>query len=48
MKIEGLVADETAVGSPDRAKYDILEMLLGDFWSIQAAIVVGDSRCDLG
>ena len=31
MKIEGLVADVTPVGSLDRAKRDILEMVLDIF-----------------
>ena len=43
MKTERLVTNVTAVGSPDRAKRDILGVILDVFWSIQATFVVGES-----
>ena len=48
LKIEWLVADVIPVGSPARAERDILGMLLDVFWSIQAAFLIGGSRCGLG
>ena len=38
------------VGSPDRARArcDILGMMLGVFWPIQAIFVIGESVCDVG
>ena len=45
--IELSVADVTAIGSPDRAKCAILEMILGDFWLIQAVFVAGQPLCDV-
>ena len=48
MKIEELIANATAVGSPALAERDVLEMNLGVFWPVQAAIVVGEPFCDLG
>ena len=48
MKIEWLVADVTAVGSPDRAECDILGMILDVFLPIQATFVVGETLCDVG
>ena len=47
-KIERLVTDVKAIRSPDRAKCAILEMILGDFWLIQAVFVAGQPLCDLG
>ena len=41
MKIEWLVTDVTAAGSPDRTKRAILEVILTVFLPIQAAFVVG-------
>ena len=46
MKVEWLVTNVTAVGSPDGAKCDILGMNFGVLRPIQAAIVVGESLCD--
>ena len=40
MKIKRLVADVKPVGSPAREDSDILGMVLGIFWSIQAAFEV--------
>ena len=40
MKIEWLVADETAVGFPDRAEREVLRMIF------QAAVVVWEPLCD--
>ena len=50
MKIEWLVIDVTAIGSPDRAEPDVLG---GDFgfafsWPIQALFIVGEPLCDVG
>ena len=50
IKIESLVADATAVGSPDIAERDIF---LGDFglalfWPIQAVFVVREPFIDVG
>ena len=39
MKIEWLVTNVTAVGSPDRAERAILGMILDIFWPIQATFV---------
>ena len=48
MKIELLVTNVTAVGSPDRAKRAIFRvMLAGRFWPIQAVFVVGEPLCDV-
>ena len=47
MKIEWLIVPVTASGSPARAEYEILKMIVCIFWSIQAAIVVGGPLCDL-
>ena len=47
MKIEGLVVNVTAVGSPDRAESEFWNDL-GQFWTIQAAFVVWEPPlCDL-
>ena len=46
MKIEWLIANMTAVRSPDRAERDMLGMILDVFWPIQAASVVGETLCD--
>ena len=48
MKIEELIANATAVGSPVLAERDILEVTLGVFWLVQADIVVEEPFCDLG
>ena len=52
MKMELLVADATAVGSPDIAERDILEVVLAGrcfgHASIQAVFVVGEPLCDVG
>ena len=50
MKIEWLVANVTAVGSPDRAGRAISEVILAGrcFWPIQAVFVAGEPFCDLG
>ena len=34
--------------SPDRAKLDVLGMILGVFWPIQATLVVEEPLCDVG
>ena len=47
MKIEWLVTDVSAVGSPDRVQRSILGVILGVFWPIQAAFVVEELPCDL-
>ena len=47
MKTKWLVADETSVGSPDRAERDIFGVILDAFWSIQATFVAGEPLCDL-
>ena len=47
MKTEWLVANMTPVGAPDRAEPDILGMILGSFWPIQAIFVVGEPLCDV-
>ena len=41
-----LSTNVTRVGSPDRAECDILGVILGVFWPIQATIVVGQPRSD--
>ena len=48
MKTECFVSDVTPVRSPDRAERDILGMMLGVFWPIQAVFVVGEPLCDAG
>ena len=48
MKTELLLANETPVGSPDRAKPDILGMILNVFWPIQAVWVEGEPLCAVG
>ena len=47
MKIKGVAANETFVGSLDRVEPDILWMILGVFWPIQATFVAGESLCDV-
>ena len=47
IKTEWLVADVTPVGFPDRVERDILEMILDNFWPIQAAFVVGEPLCEI-
>ena len=41
MKIEWLVDDVIAVGSPDRVEHAILGMTFSVFWSIQQALFCG-------
>ena len=50
MKIEGFVANVTAVGCPDREERSILEVILAlrFFWPIQAIFVVRETLCDVG
>ena len=48
MKKEWLITNVTAVGSPDRAEYDIFGVILGNFRPIQAAFEVGEPLCDVG
>ena len=43
-----MVADVTAVGSPDRAEHSNFRMILGVFWSIQATVEVGEPLCFCG
>ena len=47
MKLEWLVSNLTAVGFSARAESDFFEVILGVFWPIQAAFVVGQPLCDL-
>ena len=47
MKIEWLIADATAVGSPARAESELSWMTLDVLWPIQSAIEVGEPPCDL-
>ena len=47
MKIKLLVADVTAVGSPDRGEHAILGMILEVSCPIQAIFVVGEPLCDV-
>ena len=47
MKIEWLITNVTAVGSPDRAERAISGMILGIFCLIQATFVVGEPLCDV-
>ena len=57
MKIEWLIADETVVGSldraerdvgpPARAKRDIFLVILDVFWPIQATFMAGNPLCDV-
>ena len=47
MKIEWLIANETAVRSPARAECDIVGVILDVFWPIQAIFVVGEPLCDV-
>ena len=49
MKIHWVVVDVTAAGPPTRKERDFLEVIFDDvIWQIQAAIMVGESLCDLG
>ena len=47
MKVVWLVANVTAVGSPDRAECDIVGVILGNFWPVQATFVVREPLCDV-
>ena len=49
-KLEWLVTDVTAVGSPDRVGLAILEMIFAKyvFWPIQAIFAVGEPLCEAG
>ena len=50
MKIEWLVTDVTAIGTPDRAERAVLGVdLAGRFcWPIQDIFVVAEPLCDVG
>ena len=50
MKIEWLVTNVTAIGSPGRAERAILEVILarGVFWPIQDMFVVAEPLCGVG
>ena len=48
MKIEWLVTDVKAAGSPARAERAILGMILDVFVTIQAIFVIGEPLCDVG
>ena len=50
MKIKWLVADVTAVGSPDIEERAIWGRILAErgFWPIQAVFVAGEPLCDVG
>ena len=48
MKIELLVSNVTAVGSPDKAQRDILGMILDACWRLRAAFADGEPLCDVG
>ena len=50
MKIEWLVTDVTAVGSPDRTEHAILRVILAGrfFLPSQAVFVSGEPLCDAG
>ena len=48
MKIEWLIANETAVRSPARAECDIVGVILDVFWPIQAISVAEKALCDVG
>ena len=48
MKTEWLVADVTAVGSPDRAEHANFEVILAVFLPIQAVYLVRELPCDVG
>ena len=49
MKIEGMIVNETSVGSPARAERDILGVIVDVCLLIQAAFVVREEPvCDLG
>ena len=47
MKIEGLIADVTFVGSPARAERYMLRVIFDGFWPIQDAFVVWEPFCHL-
>ena len=47
MKKEGLIANETSVGSPDRVERDVFGGDFRGFWPIQATFVLGELLCDL-
>ena len=46
MKIEWLITDPTAVGSPTRAE-SIFGVIFDSFWLSWAAFVAGEPLCDL-
>ena len=49
MKIEWLITNVAAVGSPDIVERAILGVILARlFWSIQAVFVVGEPFCAVG
>ena len=47
MKIEWLIADVTAVGSPARAESAIFWVIFDVFWPIWATFVAEEPLCDL-
>ena len=49
MKIEWLIADVTAVGSPTstRAESAVFCVILDVFWPLWATLVAGEPLCDL-
>ena len=48
MKVVWLVANVTAVGSPDRAERAIWGAIWGIFWQIQTVFVIGEPFCGVG
>ena len=48
MDLKRLIADITAVESPERAERAILGVILGVFWSVQAIFVVRKPLCGVG
>ena len=48
IKREWLIANVTSVGFPARAEREMLRLILDIIWPIQAAIVAGETVCDLG
>ena len=47
MKMELLITNVTANGSPTRAESEVCWIIFDVFWSIQIACVVGEPRYDL-
>ena len=48
MKIKWLVTNVTAIGGPVRAEIGSFWVILDNFRPVKAAIVVGESLCDVG